>query len=89
MTQVIFNLADLCMQNPEKTISIYGYTDKVGSLTYNNGLSLKRANSIGDLLKEKGVQNKIEIEGKGVSSEYLRGEKIDSKLMRRVEIYLN
>jgi hypothetical protein len=41
------------------------------------------------LLKEKGVQNKIEIEGKGVSSEYPRGEKIDSKLMRRVEIYLN
>ncbi len=50
-----------------ESISIYGYTDDRGKDEYNYTLSTNRANTIKDVLVQKGIKNKIivSIEGKG------------------------
>ncbi|CAI8922095.1 Outer membrane protein assembly factor BamE [Pseudomonas sp. IT-P258] len=48
------------------SISIIGYTDRFGSPTYNNNLSLQRANSVRSYLMERGVKgSQIEVDGRG------------------------
>jgi len=68
-----------------KKIRVLGFTDDVGSDTYNLELSQKRAQEIARLLSstfhiDPGL---IEAEGKGISKEYPTRE-----LNRRVEIYI-
>ena len=45
-------------------LSIYGYTDDVGSEDYNQGLSLRRAKAVGDYLVGAGIDSGI-VNGKG------------------------
>jgi len=89
MLETIDNIADLCKQNPNKRVYIYGYTDEVGSVNYNNTLSQKRAQEIEKMLHDLQVQNIIISMGKGISENSIKGKTIDSKLKRRVEIYLD
>ena len=42
-------------QNPDLTVEIQGYTDNVGSKSYNKKLSLARANAVKDWLVAKGI----------------------------------
>ncbi len=42
-------------QNPDLTVEIQGYTDNVGSKSYNKKLSLARANAVKDWLVKKGI----------------------------------
>ncbi|HUO43902.1 MAG TPA: OmpA family protein [Burkholderiales bacterium] len=50
------------------TISVVGYTDRLGSDTYNKKLSVKRANAVKDYLAGKGIAaDRIHAEGRGKS----------------------
>lgn len=51
---------------PESTVQVIGHTDNTGDATYNLGLSLRRANSVGDILQADGVAfNRISTLGRG------------------------
>ena len=52
--------------NPEKTLTIIGHTDKLGTQAYNKGLGYRRANSAKLFLANQvGLQTEIKIESKG------------------------
>ena len=63
----IKKLADILKNNKSISIEIQGYTDNVGSYIYNKELSLKRANSLREILvnKFKISPNRITIMGYG------------------------
>ncbi len=51
----------------ENTITIIAFTDPKGGITYNNYLSIQRANSVRKYLISKGLpKNKINAQGKGI-----------------------
>lgn len=52
-----------------KSISVVGYTDRIGSVGYNKRLSLRRANAVKNHLVTHGVDSsKIKVEGRGKSN---------------------
>ena len=80
-------VADWMSKHPEMTFFIAGYTDKTGSNSINDPLSVGRANEVKKYLVSKGVkESNIITEGFGSANpiEY----KMKSRLNRRVEIYL-
>jgi OOP family OmpA-OmpF porin len=59
-------LADSLKSNPELNITIEGYTDNLGSEKYNLELSIKRAESVKNVLISQGIDNtRIQIKGFG------------------------
>jgi len=53
-------------QHPQMKIKIVGHTDSIGSYTYNDILSLKRANAVKEELVKNGIEpNRLVVEGKG------------------------
>jgi len=62
-----------------------GYTDNVGTESYNQALSLKRAEAIANYIKNTfGISDTMMyVEGKGISLKYS-----DPEQNRRVEIYI-
>ena len=53
-------------QNPGRNVQIEGHTDDVGSNNYNDGLSLRRANSVRSYLIQQGIASeRITASGKG------------------------
>jgi outer membrane protein OmpA-like peptidoglycan-associated protein len=77
-------------------IHITGYTDRIGSDAYNQGLSVRRANAVEHYLIDKGISaDHIEAEGRGKSDPLtgdtcngIRGKKLIDCLQpdRRVEV---
>jgi len=79
-------LSDWIKQNPTAEVSkIYGYCDAIGSLEYNDMLSLKRANHTLEVLKNKAISIKENAEIKGFGEQFNRS-KIDSE-NRKVLIF--
>ena len=57
------------MAGPNTEIRIAGHTCNIGASTYNQSLSVKRANAVRDYLVSKGVMSgSIKVEGKGEST---------------------
>lgn len=52
---ILYNAAQMLLQNPDLKVEIQGYTDDTGSDTYNLNLSLKRANAVMDYLVSHGI----------------------------------
>lgn len=51
---------------PDSSVQIIGHTDNTGDATYNLGLSVRRANSVADILQADGVAfNRISALGRG------------------------
>jgi outer membrane protein OmpA-like peptidoglycan-associated protein len=64
-------LVDVLTKNPDVKIQINAYTDKVGSVAYNQALSTKRAKAIYDYLLSKGIdKSRLSYQGKGISTQY-------------------
>lgn len=78
-------------------IVVTGHTDHLGSDAYNQVLSENRANTVANYLKEKGLNTRFEIIGKGESEiiEYCHGVKQRAELIeclqpnRRVELIIS
>jgi len=78
---------DYLSMNSSLTIEVVGFTDDSGSSDYNKQLSLKRAQSVANRLKELGMTNKVNVIGRGEENpKYSNTSKQKSK-NRRVEIF--
>ena len=59
-------LAHALKDNPNTRVKIEGYTDSVGSDSYNQELSQRRAQAVADALQSRGVPaDRYQIEGLG------------------------
>ncbi len=74
-------------ENPTAEVSkIFGYCDAVGSLEYNDTLSLKRANHMLKILKSNSISIKENIEVKGFGEQFNKS-KIDSENRKAIVFY--
>lgn len=76
---------------PDRSVSIEGHTDSVGSAEYNQDLSLRRANAVGRYLSVQGVGSaRIETMGKGESDPVAGNDSAEGRQQnRRVEVIVN
>ncbi len=80
-------LAEVLINNPDTDINIYGYTDSVGSDSYNLTLSEKRANSVKSYLISKGIaSSRLIARGEGKASPIASNDTDEGRAKnRRVE----
>ncbi len=84
-------LENLLASNPNMRIEIAGHTDYIGTLQYNQQLSLKRASSVVDFLINKGIDaNRLEPKGYGKTRPIASNddEEDGRELNRRVEFII-
>jgi outer membrane protein OmpA-like peptidoglycan-associated protein len=77
------------LQNyPDATINVAGHTDSIGSLQYNEGLSLRRAEAVATYLENAGIpRNRMVIEGFGETQPVASNDTPEGRAQnRRVEI---
>ncbi len=65
----VTQLARFLQENPERQVIVEGYTDSVGSASYNQGLSERRAESVRRALIRAGVEP-TRIVAQGYGKEY-------------------
>ncbi len=74
-------------ENGVKSISLTGYTDSVGSVAYNQKLSLRRADAVRDYLIERGVSpSLITAQGDGISYTFNNDTAEGRAKNRRVDV---
>lgn len=80
-------LSQVLTNNPDTNINIYGYTDSVGSDSYNLSLSERRASSVKSYLLSKGItSNRMFAKGEGESSPVATNDTDEGRAKnRRVE----
>jgi outer membrane protein OmpA-like peptidoglycan-associated protein len=83
-------LAGFLNQHPERTATIEGYTDSVGSEAYNQGLSQRRADAVKSYLIVQGVDAKhLTADGKGEYSPVADNASATGRQQnRRVEVVI-
>lgn len=87
----IENLKEQLAQNPELKIYVVGHTDNTGTNKINNQLSVKRAESVVNILIKSGINtNKIVMEAFGSTRPHSSNKTEEGrKNNRRVEVYLS
>lgn len=87
-TQILDGAATTLERNPHVRIEIVGHTDSVGSDSYNQGLSERRAESVRSYLLDKGVApGRITAEGRGESAPVTDNDTSEGRARnRRVEL---
>jgi len=83
-------IADVFQKYPDTTINVQGYTDSIGTASYNQRLSERRANSVAGYLENLGVRSgRIEAVGYGESNPKASNSTASGRqLNRRVEIHV-
>ncbi len=83
-------VSDILARYSRSRIKIVGYTDSVGSATYNQGLSRRRAESVASYIESRGVQtSRIRTEGRGESDPRASNATAAGRqLNRRVELLI-
>ena len=85
----IAEIAKVLKENSDMDIAIIGHTDSTGSDAVNNPLSVNRAKSVQNSLKNQGVNNIKRVEGQGSKNPVAdNGTEDGRKLNRRVEVYM-
>lgn len=84
-------IAQIMIKYPQTLILVEGHTDSTGSEVYNQRLSERRANSVKNLLVQRGVQtSRVSILGYGESRPVATNATPEGRQMnRRVEIRIN
>lgn len=84
----LWKLANTLKQYPDTDVLIVGHTDNVGSESFNQGLSKKRANAVSSELTSTGIsKSRVKIKGKGESQPTDTNETdLGRSQNRRVEI---
>jgi outer membrane protein OmpA-like peptidoglycan-associated protein len=88
--ELLSRIAGILLVSKGYGLSVFGYTDDVGSTEYNQELSLRRAKAVQDYLVHAGIdQTIINVKGYGKTSPLIAGTSVDSRAKnRRVEIAL-
>lgn len=83
-------LAQLILKYDRTVVHVVGHTDSVGSDAYNQELSERRANSVGDYLASYGVpRQRLRTEGRGEREPRATNDtEAGRQLNRRVEIFV-
>lgn len=83
-------MADVFQKYPNTTIRVAGYTDSIGSSSYNQRLSKRRANNVGSYLENLGVRSsRVDAVGYGESQPRSSNSSASGRQMnRRVEIHV-
>ncbi|WP_245591313.1 OmpA family protein [Derxia gummosa] len=89
-TPKLDKLVEFLNENPQRKISVEGYTDSVGSENYNQQLSLRRAEAIKQALVLKGISpDRVMTQGLGESYPVADNGTADGRAMnRRVEVVI-
>lgn len=76
---------------PDRTVSIVGYTDSVGSEDYNLGLSQRRADSVRSYLLDQGVSSsRLAASGRGEADPVAGNDSASGRQQnRRVEVVIS
>jgi outer membrane protein OmpA-like peptidoglycan-associated protein len=84
-------LAEIMMQNPDRTVMVEGFTDSTGSAAHNKDLSERRAASVAQALASLGVpRERIGTRGYGEAFPVASNDTASNRqLNRRVEIVLS
>lgn len=84
-------LAEVMMQNPDRSVSVEGFTDSTGSAAHNQQLSERRAASVAQALTSMGVApERVATHGYGESYPVASNDSAANRqLNRRVEIVLS
>lgn len=80
-------LAQVLVNNPDTNINVYGHTDNVGKVDYNQKLSERRANAVKAYLTTKGIDaSRMNAMGMGASSPIASNDTASGRAQnRRVE----
>lgn len=85
----ISTLVNFMKNNPDKEIELIGMTDVLGSDSYNDGLSTRRANNVKDILIASGVdESRLEARGNGKNPVYNSKNEYIRMLARTVTVKL-
>lgn len=83
---VLDEAASILKRNPNVSVVVEGHCDAVGTDSYNQSLSERRAKSVQQYLTKKGITNRLEIKGFGESQPIATNKTADGRaLNRRVE----
>lgn len=84
-------LAEVMMQNPDRTVLVEGFTDSTGSHAHNQDLSERRAQSVAQALTSLGVERqRVATRGYGEAYPVAANDSASNRqLNRRVEIVLS
>jgi outer membrane protein OmpA-like peptidoglycan-associated protein len=84
-------LAEVMMQNPDRTVLVEGFTDSTGSTSHNQDLSERRAQSVAQALTSLGVPREhVALRGYGEGYPVASNDNASNRqLNRRVEIVLS
>jgi outer membrane protein OmpA-like peptidoglycan-associated protein len=84
-------LADVMAQNPERSVLVEGFTDSIGSSSYNQDLSQRRANAVAMALSSMGVpRERIATKAYGEGFPVAANDTASNRqLNRRVEVVLS
>jgi outer membrane protein OmpA-like peptidoglycan-associated protein len=87
---VLDQVAQTLQQNPEVIAQVVGHTDSTGSATYNQTLSVNRAQSVAGYLAQHGVApQRLSADGRGATQPIAdNNTEAGRAANRRVEIYL-
>jgi outer membrane protein OmpA-like peptidoglycan-associated protein len=88
--ELLSRIAGILLASKGYGLSVFGYTDDVGSADYNQQLSIRRATAVKDYLVQAGIDPGIvNVKGYGKSSPLFEGASNDARTRnRRVEIAL-
>ena len=83
-------LADVINRYPQTVVHVVGHTDSIGSESYNQVLSERRALSVGNYLMQRGVDEaRVYTEGRGeLEPRDTNSTEAGRQLNRRVEIFI-
>jgi len=87
--QKLLSLAKVLRKYPNTIVQVTGHTDNDGSFQYNERLSQRRANNVGEILHSSKIKNNIYARGCSFSKPIVENNSAKNKATnRRVEVYL-
>lgn len=79
-------VVDYISLNPDLNVEVIGFTDDTGDYEYNQTLSLNRAQSVAEKMKEVGLKKHLSVLGRGESNPKYANNSSQKYKNRRVEI---